>query len=113
MKSDALAGNISNIDTPAYQAKDIDFNAALDQAMESEKALSLSKTDPRHMDLGTGGAVSGEIFDVKGNWNGFNRVDIDREITKLTENNLIYRSAVESLLRKVNLLKEVIREGGK
>ncbi len=46
-------------------------------------------------------------------WEGFNWVEIDKEMTKLTENNLMHRLSVESLLRKINLLKEVIREGGR
>jgi flagellar basal body rod protein FlgB len=40
-------------------------------------------------------------------------VNIDREMTKLTENDLMYRTATEALLRKITLLKEVIREGGR
>jgi len=37
---------------------------------------------------------------------------IDRQMVKLMENNLSYRTAVELLLRKIAILKEVIREGG-
>ena len=42
-----------------------------------------------------------------------NWINIDKEMTKLVENNLRYRSAAEILLRKINLLKEVIKEGGR
>ena len=54
-----------------------------------------------------------ETFEEKGEWNGYNWVNIDKEMTKLTENNLIYREAVETLLRKIALIKEVIKEGGR
>jgi flagellar basal body rod protein FlgB len=53
-----------------------------------------------------------DAYEEEGEWNGYNWADIDSEMTKLTENNLVYRTAVEALLRKMNLLKEVIRSGG-
>jgi flagellar basal body rod protein FlgB len=54
-----------------------------------------------------------EPYEEQGEWNGYNWANIDSEMTKLTENNLVYRTAVEALLRKMSLLKEVIREGGR
>jgi len=54
-----------------------------------------------------------EIFEEEGVWNGYNWVNVDRVVTKMTENNLIYRTATEALLRKIALMKEVIREGGR
>jgi flagellar basal body rod protein FlgB len=45
--------------------------------------------------------------------NGVNCVDIDKEMTKLAENNLMYRTGVEVLLRKLAALKHAIIEGGK
>ena len=40
-------------------------------------------------------------------------VDIDKEMTKLAENNLMYKTGVEALLRKLAALKHAIIEGGK
>ncbi|MBW1732243.1 MAG: flagellar basal body rod protein FlgB [Deltaproteobacteria bacterium] len=108
-----IAGNISNLETPGYRAKEIDFRAALDKALEHDSGIRLRRDDPRHMESG---AISGrdfESFEEQGEWNGYNWVNIDREMTKLIENNLRYRAANEILLRKINLLKEVIREGGR
>jgi len=108
-----IASNISNLDTPSYKAKDIDFKGALAQALESKHEIYLAKTDPGHMDLNKNSANRVEPFEEKGNWNGFNWVDIDKEMTKMIENNLRYRTATETLLRKIAILKEVIREGGR
>ena len=52
-----------------------------------------------------------ESFEQQCEWDDFNRVEIDKEMTKLMENNLMHRLSVESLLRKIDLLKEVIRDG--
>jgi flagellar basal-body rod protein FlgB len=34
-RMELLAANLANADTPGYQARDLDFNAALDQAMNA------------------------------------------------------------------------------
>ncbi len=108
-----IAGNISNLDTSNYRAKDIDFKTALAQALKSGHETSLVRTNPGHIDLGMNSAYRAEPFVEKGEWNGFNWVDIDKEMTKLIENNLMYRVASETLLRKIAILKEVIRGGGR
>ncbi|MEJ2658123.1 MAG: flagellar basal body rod protein FlgB [Desulfobacterales bacterium] len=108
-----MTSNISNIDTPGYKSKDIDFKSELASALETNRTMDLEKTNPRHISMKNNGRQIIEPFEEQGEWNGYNWVNIDREMTKLTENNLMYRSAVEVLLRKISLLKEVIREGGR
>ena len=107
-----IAGNISNIDTPKYRPKDINFKEALARTLETDNELKLYRTNSGHMDIEMN-PQGIETFEEKGEWNGYNWVNIDKEMTKLTENNLIYREAVETLLRKIALIKEVIKEGGR
>ena len=108
-----VASNISNIDTPGYKAKDIDFKAALNRVLESGQELDLARTNPGHIDFGRSGTARVKAVEEKGEWNGYNWLNIDREMTKLTQNNLIYKTSVETLLRKMAILREVIREGGR
>jgi flagellar basal-body rod protein FlgB len=107
-----ITSNISNVDTPDYTPKDIDFKRELANALETTQTIDLEKTDPRHISISDNGRQTIDPFEKKDEWNGYNWVNIDKEMTKLTENNLTYRSAVEVLLRKISLLKEVIKEGG-
>jgi flagellar basal-body rod protein FlgB len=107
-----ITSNISNIDTPNYKPKDIDFKSELASALETNRTQDLEKTDPRHISINNDGRQIIEPFEEQGDWNGHNWVNVDKEMTKLTENNLTYRSAVEVLLRKISLLKEIIKEGG-
>ena len=46
-----LAGNIANADTPGFQARDLDFKAALEQAISGQGPLQTSNAN--HLD-GTG-----------------------------------------------------------
>ena len=111
-RNDVIASNISNIDTSGYRSKDINFKAAMARALETDHELNLARTNPKHIDLkmGTQGI---EPFEEKSEWNGYNWVNIDKEMTKLTENNLMFRATVETLLRKIAIIKEVIKEGGR
>jgi flagellar basal-body rod protein FlgB len=108
-----ITSNISNLDTPGYKPKDINFKSELARALETNHKNDLARTDPRHISMQMNGDQMIEPYEEQGEWNGYNWANIDSEMTKLTENNLVYRTAVEALLRKMNLLKEVIREGGR
>jgi len=60
-RSQVLASNIVNSDTPGYQARDFDFAAALKQAMEQPQADGpLAATAARHLQPG---AVAGRLPD--------------------------------------------------
>ena len=107
-----IASNISNIDTPKYRPKDINFKEALARTLETDNELKLNRTNSGRMDIEMN-PQGIETFEEKGEWNGYNWINIDKEMTKLTENNLMYREAVETLLRKIALIKEVIKEGGR
>jgi flagellar basal-body rod protein FlgB len=108
-----IASNISNIDTSNYKPRDIDFQSALARAIKMDGHISLSRTHPGHMEVEMNPEGPVKPFEEEGEWNGYNWVNIDREMVKLMENNLVHRTAVELLLRKIVALKEVIREGGR
>ena len=99
-----IGSNIANLDTPGYRPTEIDFNKTLKDAIE-KRSVDLGRTHPLHM-----GAVGvrHEVFLEKGDW-----VDIDKEMSKLAENNLRYQTSAEVLLRKFTKLKDVIAEGGR
>jgi len=108
-----ISSNLSNLSTPYYQSKDIDFAAVMARTLGSNRGMEMKKTHPDHLDLGAefSGRLKPSAHETA--WNGFNRVNIDEEMGKLIENNLIYRTSVEMLMRKLNLMREVIREGGR
>lgn len=112
-RHNVISSNMSNLETPGYKPKDIDFKAAMAQAIGSESQISLSKTNVGHIDSYTNSEQEVETFEEEAEWNGVNWVSIDKMMNKMTENNLIYKTAAETMLRKISLIKEVIREGGR
>ena len=112
-RNNVIASNISNADTPRYRSRDVDFKKTLARTLESGQELNLAKTNTGHIDLGVNGSSRVETIEDNNEWNGYNWVNIDKEMTKLAENNLMHRASVEALLRKIAILKEVIKEGGR
>lgn len=55
-RTELLARNLANADTPGYKAQDIDFRAALAAAGGAEKPVAMRATDTQHMGTATGAA---------------------------------------------------------
>lgn len=86
-----IASNIANIDTPNYRPKDIVFKEELETLISSKDGVRLDKADFEVID-------SGE------------RVNLDTEMAKLAENNLMHNLSVELLARKFRGLNTVLKE---
>ncbi len=106
-----IAGNIANMDTPSYKPREIDFKEALGNAMNN-KTVGMIQTHPLHFGRINEYSVYVDVATDQSS-NGLNWVDIDKEMTKLAENNLMYRTGVEVLLKKLAGLKHAIIEGGR
>jgi flagellar basal-body rod protein FlgB len=101
-----ITSNVANMNTPGYRAKDLPFDKALEDALEKRKVNPV-RTHPRHFGVPQiGGDYQIEVSDSAG-------VDIDKEMTQLSENNLRYQTGIEMLLRKFNGLKHTITEAGR
>jgi len=108
-RNSLITGNIANVDTIGYAPTDLDFKETLLQAMESPAESTLAQTDQRH--FATGAMVNSEGGVYRKSSTA--AVDIDQEMTNLAENNLNYRTSSEMLMRKLNLIKYSITEGGR
>ena len=94
-----IINNIANLDAPDCRPIDIDFKSVFKDALEGT-SVSLFRTNPHHF--------GSEISYAERPLDGTDSVDIDREMSKLAENNLRYRASVEVLLRKLSKLKYAI-----
>ncbi len=102
-----LTGNIANIETPGYKAKEATFEAALQAALPDKNALKMVRTDKRHLPTyDASGKVSPQVV-IGGD------VDLDKQMAKLAENNLKYNTMVQLLNRKYRAVRETIEQGGR
>jgi flagellar basal-body rod protein FlgB len=101
-----VMSNIANMDSPDYKPKDYVFKRDLSKAVADQNQLALFKTDKRHLP-----AAQDEITDkdFKVVETG-DKVKVDKEMTNLAENHLMYNTTVEMLARKFKGLNTVLKE---
>lgn len=111
-----LSGNIANIETPGYKAKDLVFEKALGRAMKAETPGPMTLTNDRHFDgrqILPLNLVKGDIIRTSnpvGNIDD-NSVDLEREMVKLGENQVAYQALAQMISHRFSTLRASIREG--
>lgn len=117
-RNSMIAANVANRETPGYRAQDLVFDKELNHALHSDRPGPLNVSDPRHFD----GIRREPIEEVTGTQiNSFNpdprmdgnTVNLDKEMSKLAENQLMFQAAVRSINWKFRMLKAAIMEGGR
>lgn len=102
-RQEVISGNIANVDTPGYKAKEALFEKELDSR------LKLTVTDPGHLRKSPGKPLYRTVEDPFSRiGNDSNTVDIDREMMKLSQNQLLYNASAEIISRKLEELRNVI-----
>ena len=115
-RQDLLASNIANKDTPGYQAEDLVFEKNLKQALNADQPGHLQITDVRHMDgNNTPPLQITEPQRIRSaapfvSFNG-NTVDLDKEMAKMAENQLMYNATTRVISHQFKALKTAISEG--
>lgn len=101
-----ISGNLANINTPGYSAKQLSFENTLRQSLE-EQVLHMVRSNGRHMapDDPVQAMETPEVVE-KG------PVDLDTEMVNLTKNSIEYQYMVSMLNKKFTMLKTAITEGG-
>jgi flagellar basal-body rod protein FlgB len=115
-RQDLIASNISNVDTPYYKPRDIDFETALIQKANEEfgnlhsKELKLAKTTSNMMDGIKDELDKPTIFFRDGHLgrNDGNSVDLDVETTELSKNSVMFNATIEALKKDASIFKAVI-----
>lgn len=107
------SANIANVDTANYKSKKVNFQAAMDTAINNQ-SLSSYKTNDRHLSFSNESTIGKtEILtnnSTKYNNNG-NNVDMDVEMAELAKNQLWYNAVTERVNGKLNSLSSVINGG--
>ena len=97
-RQELLASNIANADTPNYKAKDVDFGAAMDNALAGRRgAAALSRTAPGHMGGENAGNQYGAAVSYRAEYQGAvdgNTVNMDVERGAFAENAIRVEAAL-------------------
>lgn len=108
-----ISSNLANVETPGYTANDLSFEGQLKSVLkEGPKAAA---PHPRHIPL-KGASVSlervqGDVVDLPSRNLGpdGNGVEMETEMGRLAENQIMYNATVQLLAKKFEGLKQAIR----
>ena len=115
-RNDVISANVANAETPGYRAFAYDFEKQLQDLGHMNEPISVKVSDPKHLHNSftkADGSVTPDIYirptesvDEDGN-----TVDMDVEMAALSKNQILFRTAVETLNRKIGTLKYAINGG--
>jgi flagellar basal-body rod protein FlgB len=108
LRSKVIANNIANVNTPGYHRTEVSFEKELREALDRGN-LQGAQTDERHLQLGRKdlGSVKPQAYRPVDPTlpSGVNNVDVDTEMAKLAETQIMYNYGVkfgQNVFRKLN-----------
>jgi flagellar basal-body rod protein FlgB len=101
-----IANNIANVDTPSFNPTELDFQKALRLALDGSGRVSLRKTQPQHFEqIVNRPEFEGLAFLSK---NDYNKVDLDDQMAKLSENTGRYTTYASLLIKQFEEVKNML-----
>lgn len=113
-RQQVISSNIANVDTPGYNAKQVDFESTLKRTMNSTAGrVVMARTNPGHISTNSS---SGTFFSTSDRAGGTaredgNNVDIDTELIDMSETNIKYQAISQEISSKLLLLKSIAQGG--
>lgn len=101
------AGNLANVNTPGFRARQADFETALDASLGQPLAV----THPAHLRSEAAGSVAAKEADGLPARRDGNTVQIDRELLEMTSAGGEFQRAQTALAAKFRLVRYAINEG--
>jgi flagellar basal-body rod protein FlgB len=111
VRQSVISGNLANAETPGFIMKKVPFEEELQKAFDNS-SIKLEKSEPGH--------ISGSEYIMENGYNPYqlvreygkpNELNIDTEMAKMSQNNLMYEASTRLLSMKFELLKAVISSG--
>lgn len=112
-----IASNLANVETPNYVPKSLVFEDELQGAIKGGTKRSPAITNSRHMPLKGAGnrlqSVTGRVVETPAKTPGKdgNAVEIENEMSRLMENQIMYNASVQILAKKFEGIKTALKEG--
>ena len=113
-RQNVITGNLANIETPNYKPRELEFEQELQAAMGLDARGRMSVTNSGHLPA----TFNAETFGPE--WNkqfkprqihGEDRVNLDKEMTKLAKCNLHYSALTQVISKSFEGINTVITDG--
>lgn len=115
-RQNVIVGNMANVHTPGYKTRELNFEKELQGALGLDASGRVTRTDRQHIPA---------VFDPESfgpEWekafkpriiHGEDRVNIDKEVTKMAKNSLHYNALAQVIKSGFDGIRTVISEGSK
>jgi len=111
LRQKAIADNVANVNTPGYKRVEVSFESELSKALDPN-LLQGARTDPGHMEIGKPNLLSLHPEAYRPNdptqAGQINNVDIDMEMAKLAENQILFSADVKLLQDRVDTIRSAV-----
>lgn len=113
-RSEMLAANVANADTPNYKARDFDFPSALQTAISrsplSAQSVALNRTSAQHIPGGShgSGVLNLQYRNPAQSSVDGNTVDLDDELGQFSQNSIAYQADLTFLSNQLRLLQQAV-----
>lgn len=107
-RNDLIANNLSNLDTPGYKRKDLDFESLLAEALNRSGHTSMDAkvADLKTSNLSPATYTDYERFSYRIDGNN---VDVDTEGAYLAKNQVVYQGLTMSISQEFKNLQAVLK----
>ena len=114
MRHNLTSSNIANAETPGYKAQKLDFEEALARSIDIDGLRGMSTSSEDHFSVG--GKTASVKPDIYNNPEGAtandgNSVELEKEMSSLSENAILYKTALQLINKKMAALKYAASEG--
>lgn len=115
-RSHVQHSNLANSETPGFRAIGYDFEEQLQTLSGTLEPIAMKVNNPGHKQntfTQADGTISPDVFvkPTESVSHDGNTVDVDKELTEMSHNQILYRTATETITRKIGLLKYAIHGG--
>lgn len=117
-RNNVISANIANAETPGYRALGYDFESQLQEVAGNGDDLPMRTSAPQHFRgefTQEDGTILPDVYvrPTESVGQDGNTVDIDDEMARMAQNQILYRSTIETINRKTAILKYAITNGGR
>lgn len=115
-RNHVISGNVANAETPGYRALGYDFEKQLQSLADKSNPVAVRISSPKHLKNSftqADGSVRPDVYirPTESIGEDGNTVDVDKEMAQMAENQILFRATVETLNRKLGILRYAINGG--
>jgi flagellar basal-body rod protein FlgB len=97
LRHQVISQNLANVNTPGYRKLEVSFEDAFTRAMGKQGEMSALRVRPRVVEA----SANSQRQDG-------NTVDLDKEVGSLNKNSILFNTAVQMLVSRVNMMRSAI-----